>query len=149
MPSCNATYKLGIRFENWREKGHTFYHPFERRRVVDGFPLTDWWLHQGLSDRFDQDVFLMSSICDAKRSPRHLDGTLFEQGFTERHGERSTFSEQSTQFPYAYHFDASLLADFLTGYATGHGARHVEDEVADVARDARGGSTIWSRASMA
>ncbi|MDN3357901.1 tryptophan halogenase family protein [Actinomadura sp. DC4] len=136
MPSCNATYKLGIRFENWREKGHTFYHPFERLRVVDGFPLTDWWLHQRPSDRFDQDVFLMSSICDAKRSPRHLDGTLFER--EPAGGERTTLSEQNTQFPYAYHFDASLLADFLARYATGRGARHVRDDVVDVARDARG-----------
>src|SRR5215213_7927884 len=44
MPKCQATYKLAIRFENWREPGHHFYHPFERTRVADGFPLTDWWL---------------------------------------------------------------------------------------------------------
>ena len=141
MPKCNATYKLGIRFENWREKGHYFYHPFERLRVVDGFPLTDWWLQQKPSDRFDQDVFLMSAICDAQRSPRYMDGKLFEQDFVEqREGspERSTLSEQDTQFPYAYQFDASLLADFLTEFSTERGARHIEDDVLDVVRDERG-----------
>ncbi|CUW31668.1 MULTISPECIES: tryptophan halogenase family protein [Streptomyces] len=140
MPRCNATYKLGIRFENWREKGHYFYHPFERLPVVDGFPLTDWWLAKQPGPRFDQDVFLMSSIVDNERSPRFLDGTLFEQEFVERAGDpaRTTLSEQSTQFPYAYQFDASLLADYLCEYATERGARHIEDDVLDVVRDERG-----------
>lgn len=38
-----ATYKLAIRFENWREPGHVFYHPFERLSSVDGFSLAQWW----------------------------------------------------------------------------------------------------------
>ncbi|MFG3497205.1 tryptophan halogenase family protein [Streptomyces sp. NPDC047928] len=145
MPKCNATYKLGIRFENWRKKGHYFYHPFERLRVVDGFPLTDWWLAnrsgENSADRFDKDVFLMAAICDNERSPRYLDGTLFEQDFVERSTnqlERTTLAEQDTQFPYAYQFDASLLADYLTEYATVRGARHIEDDVLDVVRDDRG-----------
>ncbi|MDT0464467.1 tryptophan halogenase family protein [Streptomyces gibsoniae] len=141
MPECNATYKLGIRFENWRHQGHYFYHPFERLRVVDGFPLTDWWLQQRPGERFDQDLFLMSAICDAERSPRYLDGTLFEQDFVEGADpmrERSTLSEQNTQFPYAYQFDAALLAGFLTKYSIERGARRIEDDVVQVALDERG-----------
>ncbi|MET8635622.1 tryptophan halogenase family protein [Streptomyces sp. NPDC004680] len=141
MPACNATYKLGIRFENWRHQGHAFYHPFERLRIVDGFPLTDWWLKQQPGERFDHDVFLMATLCDAQRSPRHMNGTLFEQDFVEAPAgvtERSTLSEQKTQFPYAYHFDAALLARFLTKYATDRGARQIEDDVVDVALDERG-----------
>jgi tryptophan 6-halogenase len=133
MPECSATYKLAIRFENWREQGKHFYHPFERTRVVDGFPLTDWWLKEKLTDRFDKDCFLIASICDAKASPRYLDGTLFEKDFAEGPKNfRSTLSEQSTQFPYAYHFDATLLAKFLTKYATDRGAEHITDDVVDV-----------------
>lgn len=141
MPRCNATYKLGIRFENWRHPGHYFYHPFERLRVVDGFPMTDWWLRLRPSERFDRDSFLMAAICDAERSPRYLDGTLFEQDFVEaRKGEtaRTTLSEQDTQFPYAYHFDAALLAGFLSEYAKERGAVQILDDVLDVGRDERG-----------
>jgi tryptophan halogenase len=141
MPECNASYKLGIRFENWQAPGHHFYHPFERLRVVDGFPLTDWWLRLRPGDRFDQDCFLIASLCDAKRSPRYLDGTLFEQEYVERSGQgvyRTTLSEQQTQFPYAYHFDAALLAKYLGGYATRRGVQHVLDDVVDVALDERG-----------
>ena len=138
MPACNATYKLGIRYENWREEGHSFYHPFERQRVVDGFPLTDWWLRDPPSDRFDQDCFLVGSLCDNLKSTRHLDGTLFEGGLGERPTYRTTLSEQSTQFPYAYHFDATLVAGFLRDYAVTRGVTHVLDDVVDVALDERG-----------
>jgi flavin-dependent dehydrogenase len=141
MPECNATYKLGIRFENWREKGHHFYHPFERVRVVDGFPLTDWWLRMRPSDRFDRDCFLIASLSDGFRSPRHLDGSIFEEDIGRPAGSspyRTTLSEQGTQFPYAYHFDASLLAEYLARLSTKRGVRRIVDDVVDVALDERG-----------
>jgi tryptophan halogenase len=141
MPECDATYKLAIRFENWRRPGHHFYHPFERTRVVDGFPLTDWWLHLKPSDRFDRDCYLIASLCDAYRSPRYLDGTLFEQEFHESRDEpsfRTTLTEQNTQFPYAYHFDATLLAAYLCRYATERGVRRILDDVEHISRDHRG-----------
>jgi tryptophan 6-halogenase len=138
MPACNATYKLAIRFENWREQGHHFYHPFERHRVVDGFTLTDWWLCNPPSNRFDKDCFLIGTLCDNEKSPRYLDGSLFEKSLDEKGLYRTTLAEQNTQFPYAYHFDASLLADFLRDYAVRHGVKHVVDDVVDVAVDKRG-----------
>ncbi|MEV0230700.1 tryptophan halogenase family protein [Nonomuraea sp. NPDC050786] len=141
MPRCNATYKLGIRFENWREPGHYFYHPFERLRIVDGFPLTDWWVQKRPGDRFDRDAFLMAAICDAERSPRYMDGRLFEQDYVEGaepESTRTTLSEQATQFPYAYHFDAALLAGFLAEHAKERGAVQILDDVLDVGRDQRG-----------
>ncbi len=141
MPACQATYKLGIRFENWRQQGEHFYHPFERLRVVDGFPLTDWWLQQKPSASFDRDCFLIAALCEAKRSPRYLDGQLFEQQFKEtgaHAAHRTTLSEQDTQFPYAYHFDAALLAKYLSGFGRDRGVQHVLDDVLDVALDERG-----------
>jgi tryptophan 6-halogenase len=77
MPECAATYKLAIRFENWNEIGQHFYHPFERLPRVDGFSLADWWQIRDNKGRFDEDSFIISALCDAKRSPRYLDGTLF------------------------------------------------------------------------
>jgi tryptophan 6-halogenase len=52
MPQCAASYKLGIRFQDWREPGHHFYHPFERLAVADGFTIADWWLHSRPARRF-------------------------------------------------------------------------------------------------
>lgn len=139
MPACNATYKLAVRFQNWREPGHHFYHPFEQLRSVKGFPLTDWWLRYPTTDRFDADCFVMASLCDAGRSPRYLDGRLIEQEFVESDGNPSTIAEyQGAQFPYAYHFEAHLLAKYLTRYAIQRGVRHVVDNVVDVGLDERG-----------
>lgn len=138
MPSCCATYKLGIRFQDWRKPGHHFYHPFERQRVVDGFSLTDWWLSNPRSDSFDRDCFLMGTLCDNEKSPRRLDGSLFIGNGAEGGAYRTTLSEQEAQFPYAYHFDASLLANFLRDFAVRRGVRHVVDDVVDVRQDDRG-----------
>ncbi|WP_081761942.1 tryptophan halogenase family protein [Saccharomonospora piscinae] len=143
MPECNATYKLAVRFENWREPGHHFYHPFEQMSSVDGFPLSDWWLRNPTTSRFDKDSFVMTSLCDAGVSPRYLDGSLIDQDFVEQERDddsaRSTIAEyQGAQFPYAYHFEAHLLAKYLTGYATRRGTRHIVDNVVDVALDERG-----------
>jgi tryptophan 6-halogenase len=126
MPQCSATYKLAIRFEDWREPGHVFYHPFERARIVEGFPVTDWWLHRSPSERFDLDCFVIPALCDAKSSPRTLDSEIF------------AMDEEQTQFPYAYHFDTVLLAKFLTGYGTERGVNHILDQVTHVALDERG-----------
>ncbi|HEX5741081.1 MAG TPA: tryptophan halogenase family protein [Pilimelia sp.] len=142
MPACNATYKLAVRFQDWRRPGHHFYHPFEQVRSVDGFPLTDWWLQNGPTNRFDRDCFVMAAVCDAERSPRRLDGSMLESGFRDDADEPRglTMSEHQgkTQFPYAYHFEAALLAKFLTGYGTDRGVRHVLDLVRDVRLDERG-----------
>ncbi|AYG80724.1 Flavin-dependent tryptophan halogenase RebH [Streptomyces hundungensis] len=142
MPACNATYKLAVRFENWRERGHYFYHPFEQMRSVNGFPLTDWWLQQGPTDRFDKDCFVMASVIDAGLSPRRLDGALidqpFDEGADEMHGLTMSEHQGKTQFPYAYQFEAALLAKYLTTYAVERGVRHIVDDVKQVNLDERG-----------
>jgi len=139
MPECSATYKLGIRFENWRAPGHHFHHPFERLPQVEGFSLAEWWLRDRPSDRFDYDCFIMSTLVDAMRSPRHSGGSLFENDEAFRaDGARTTLTEQHTQFPYAYHFDASLLAGFLARRGTAQGVQQIVDDVLDVRLDDRG-----------
>lgn len=138
MPHCSASYKLAIRFENWRAPGHHFYHPFERLRQVDGFHLADWWLRQGdRTKTFDRECFLTPWLCEAKRSPRMLDGGLFASELDGPLG-RSTLAEQRAQFPYAYHFDADLLAVFLADHSRKLGVRHIRSDVVAVDQDERG-----------
>lgn len=142
MPACNATYKLAVRFENWRRPGHHFYHPFENVRRADGIPLTDWWLDRPRTERFDRDCFVSAALCDHERSPRYQDGTLFEQDFVEIEEDdigRTTMTDhQGEQFPYAYHFEAALLAKHLCDYAVRRGVRRLVDDITDVRVDERG-----------
>jgi tryptophan halogenase len=139
MPRCSGSYKLGIRFENWREPGHHFYHPFERLGVAEGFTLADWWLQLDgeNTEDYDRSCFMTPWLCEAQRSPRMLDGSLFASSVDGSLG-RTTLEDQRAQFPYAYHFDAALLAGYLAEFGAKRGIHHVVDDVVDVARDDRG-----------
>lgn len=138
MPSCNATYKLAIKFVNWTEAGGYFYHPFQRYEMVDGYNIAEWWLKLKRGEEsFDRACFSIPAICDAKRSPRYLDGRVFDDKVQEyfSDGERvpnAHLAEHQVQYPYAYQFDAGLLADFLEKYATVRGVAKIEDEVVHI-----------------
>jgi tryptophan halogenase len=139
MPACNAAYKLAIKFVNWNADRRPFYHPFQRYELVRGFPLGDWWLK--LQDRdlgaFDQACFVIPALCELKKSPRYLDGTVFDQKVQDhfRPGRgfgKNVLAELKIQYPYAYHFDASRLAVFLCDFAVKLGVSRIIDDVTHV-----------------
>jgi tryptophan 6-halogenase len=139
MPRCNATYKLAIRFQNWTSQGGHFYHPFQRYEMVDGYNLGEWWLKLKRGEEaFDYSCFTTPAICDAKRSPRYLDGRVYDekvQGIFTSEGaiaDNKFLADHQVQYPYAYHFDANLLARYLEGYGTARGVKQIHDEVQDV-----------------
>lgn len=138
MPQCSASFKLGIKFDNWGGDNKYFYHPFERMRSSDGFNLAEWFLRLDDGTRcFDREVFITPHLCEAQRSPRSCDGSLYASALDHWLG-RSTLDEQRDQFPYAYHFDAAQLARYLTKVGVDRGVRHVVDDVLHVAQDERG-----------
>ncbi|GLV75853.1 tryptophan halogenase family protein [Streptomyces hygroscopicus] len=137
MRECNASFKMGIRFINWRTDGRgrpeprplpgggddSFYHTFGLLPDHDQVPLSHYWyndFHHGRTDEpFDYACFPEPAVMDAKKSPRWSDGT------------------PSTR--YAWHFDAQLVADFLCRLATERlGVRRVADEMTEVVTDERG-----------
>lgn len=144
MPSCNATYKMAIRFGGWRADGGHFYHPFQRYEVVDGFNLGDWWLRlKRHEEPFDYACFATPALCDAQRSPRFLDGRVYDDHVQDYYlgevgGHNNIILDHKVQYPYAYHFDAGLLAAFLKDYATARGVHRIVDDVAGVVRSERG-----------
>ncbi len=145
MPSCKATYKLAIKFANWRTDGAHFYHPFQRYETVDGYNMAEWWLKLKQDEAaFDYSCFTIPEICDRKLSPRYFDGRVFDDNVQDyfaggRRPKNSFLSDHKVQYPYAYQFDASLLADFLKGYAVQRGVKHVTDEVNEVGLREDGG----------
>jgi len=138
MPACSAAYKLAIKFVNWRGDGSHFYHPFQRYEVVDGYNLGEWWLKLLRHEApFDYSCFVIPALCDAQRSPRFMDGLVFDekvQGHFSAKSENgnSMLAHHRLQYPYAYHFDAALLARFLRDYATRRGVQQILDTVVDV-----------------
>ncbi len=136
MRECNASFKIAVRFINWRTAGAAmpgprplgsridhFYHPFGLLPDCDQIPLSHYWLYNRVNGRtdepFDYACFKEPPIMDAKCAPRWLDG------------------RPATR--YAWHFDAQLVADFLRRFATSRqGVVHVQDEMRDVRVDERG-----------
>jgi 2-polyprenyl-6-methoxyphenol hydroxylase-like FAD-dependent oxidoreductase len=148
MRECNASFKLGIRFINWRTPGagqaaprtdgdgaaDSFYHVFGQLENVDGVPLSHYWAQRklaGTAERpFDASCYPSAALMDAKLAPRDMDGT--------RHAS------------YAWHFDARLVADFLCRFATRkQGVIHVQDEMVAARQDDRGYVTALTTKSGA
>lgn len=137
MPECNATYKMAIRFSGWNAAGRDFYHPFQRYETIDGFSIADWWLRLHKDKPFDQMCFSIPQLCERKRSPRFLDGQVFDptvqHAFQREHiDQKNMLGDHKIQYPYAYHFDAALLARFLMKRTIAAGVQHILDDVSDV-----------------
>ncbi|MGH3787680.1 MAG: tryptophan halogenase family protein [Pseudonocardiaceae bacterium] len=130
MPACNASYKMAIKFVNWRtggegisqlrkfgERTDHFYHIFGLLPYFEQLPLSHYWVYRTWAEQtdepFDYACYHEPLILDEKRSPRWMDGS------------RAT--------NYAWHFDAHLVADFLRRFSTGTlGVRHIEDRMEHV-----------------
>lgn len=136
MGECNASFKMAVKFVNWRTPGEGtartrslgkrpdhFYHPFGLLPEHDRIPLSHYWYYRasrGATDEpYDYACFREPPVMDAKKAPRWEDG------------KRAT--------NYAWHFDAHLVADFLRRFATTkQGIIHVQDTMRDVQVDSRG-----------
>ncbi|WP_309227549.1 tryptophan halogenase family protein [Streptomyces lunaelactis] len=137
MRECNASFKMAVRFVNWRTPGageptpraladdgpDHFYHPFGLLPDHDQTPLSHYWYkrkYEGeTTEPFDYACSPEPPVMDAMKAPRSLDG------------------EAATR--YAWHFDAQLVADFLSRFATKkQGVNHVQDEMVRVEQDERG-----------
>lgn len=137
MRECNASFKMAVRFVNWRTEGvgqgtarelpgggpDHFYHPFGLLPTYDQIPLSHYWFkrrYEGVTDEpFDYACFREPPVMDARKSPRWMDGRKAAN--------------------YAWHFDAQLVADFLRRFAVEQqGVEHVEDEMEHAELDERG-----------
>lgn len=119
MPQCNATFKCGIRFPDWstRPGFQTYYHPF--------FSQSD----DGPIRAFHNNVSLRSRNLDVHAHP----DTFFVSQYLASH-RLAPLPDERTRYvcDYAYHFDASLIGDFLKRWATARGVRHLVGTVNQV-----------------
>jgi flavin-dependent dehydrogenase len=129
MRRCNASFKTGIKFVNWRkpraeDPNDYFYHLFGLIPTCDNIPLSQFWAHKRLTDSSYQEpmanaCYKEPALLDAKLSPRYLDG--------------------SRAMYYAWHFDAHLVADYLREKAVGWGVEHIVDQLESVTLNEDGG----------
>jgi tryptophan halogenase len=121
MRATQATFKLGIGFENWKAVGHRYFHSF-------GSTGTDHWsagfqhfwlngLERGHHEPYDDYCLELSAAYAGKFA--HL---------------------PEDRMNYAYQLDSSLYAKFLRALAEGDGAVRVEGKIADVELDETSGA---------
>jgi tryptophan halogenase len=116
MAATQATFKLGISFENWRKADHRYIHSF-------GTTGTDHWTagfqHFWLKGRERKLARDYGDYCLELRAS-------LENRFA--HLPRGGMN-------YAFHMDASLYAKFLRRFSEGYGTRRVEGKIVEVLAD--------------
>lgn len=116
MAATQATVKLGIQFDNWRQVGHRYFHSF-------GTTGKDHWManfvhfwrrgrEEGVAEDYDQ--YCVELLAALENRFAHL----------PRNGVN-----------YAYHLDATLYARYLRRFSEGFGARRIEGRIVDVLTD--------------
>ncbi len=127
MQRTQASFKLGIRFENWLRQGDSYFHGF-------GVIGQDWewlrmhhyWLHahqQGQAGDFaDYSINTAAALKDkfVRAQANMGDSPL-------------------SHIAHAFHMDAALFARFLSGYAQDRGVRRREGRIVDVSLRAEDG----------
>lgn len=113
MAATNATFKLGISFENWRNVGENYIHSF-------GFLGQDCWAAQ----------FHHFWLKGEQRGIVHDIGDYCLEHLAARERRFAVYANQDRN--HAYHFDAALYAKFLREFAERHGVTRIEGKIAEV-----------------
>ncbi len=111
LRECHATFKQGIRFDNWERADSHYFHPFDLPyRNREELDLVPYWLLQDSRTRppFAQALTFQKYLADLKRAPKRR----FEGGF-------------EGPLNYAYHFDAVRFAALLAKHGQSLGVRHL------------------------
>lgn len=113
MRATNATFKLGIQFENWRQIGDKYFHSFGvtgKQTIITDF--IHFWLRGrelGIASEF-------GDYCLEYKAALQNRFSLNEH----------------TKINYAFHLDAGRYASFLRGRSEARGVKRVEGKIASV-----------------
>lgn len=126
VKTCNASFKLGVLFENWNVdrdgRPIDFVNPFARVPAIDGIETGYFMLRHGAGDLdFVQTYSLAVDLARACKGPRPLGA-----------------SDYDPEVGFAYHLDAGKFANMLRDICKARGVRHIEDNVQGVDQDERG-----------
>ncbi|MEK9210851.1 tryptophan halogenase family protein [Sphingomonas sp. 2378] len=116
LAATGGTFKLGIEFVDWGDRGERYFHPFGRfGQDLQGVHFHQLWLRER-SRRAIPGIADWSMSAVAARA-----GRFGRAKADARSPIRELF--------YAFHFDASLYARYLRGYAERGGVTRIEGRI--------------------
>ncbi|ESQ92794.1 tryptophan halogenase [Asticcacaulis sp. AC460] len=119
IQATQGTFKLGIEFVNWRDKGHSYIHGFGKI----GSDLM--WLH---THQFWLKMHEKGEVKDFDHYALNTLACRMNRFRPRQPNEPPPMAD----FDYAYHFDASLYARFLRKQAEGRGVKRIEGRITRV-----------------
>lgn len=135
MPVCNGSYKYGIRFNDWYEKGHYYWHPFESLAYVhSNLHVGQYWYHHLLATGGDRNSFYSDCFLGVGENERnHILKTPGGPDYADIYNVSIGGTTATFRVPYAYHFDAGLFGEYLkTKIAKPNGVEQIIDTVTEV-----------------
>jgi tryptophan halogenase len=125
IQATQASFKLGIRFEDWKQKGEHYYHPFGTiGGPIGAHEFYQCWLRAKANGH-------PSGLHDFSPAAVMADQWKFMLPFLAK-------GTLLTGANYALHLDARLVAKFLRDYAETRGVKRTEGMVTDVVTHADG-----------
>ena len=123
---CNASFKLGVLFDNWNVdrngKRIAYINSFNEGPVIAGVDAAHYFLRYGAGGRdFSEVVTPALDLARALKGPRPLNAKPYDPGLG-----------------FAYHLDAGLFAEMLRDICVGRGVEHIRDDVVDIEQDEDG-----------
>lgn len=126
LRQTGGTYKLAIRFDNWIQTNHRYWHPFGICGIrIDGIDIAHFW---------------QRGVCEGWLSPEMIYGEFSLQRELCEHQRIAVDSNSKPSIAnYAFHLDAARLAKYLSQLAQNEGAKKIVADVTHVEL-AEGGS---------
>ena len=120
MKATNATFKLGIEFENWAHEGDRYFHAFG---TIGKSPWMAPFYHLWLEAR-----------------AQGFGGSLDDYSLELKAARAGKFQvHKNLPISYAYHFDAVLYGKYLRKLSEATGVKRIEGDITGVNQDAETG----------
>ncbi|WP_166167907.1 tryptophan halogenase family protein [Pseudomaricurvus alcaniphilus] len=114
-----ATFKLGIKFVDWLDKGHHYWHPFGSiGNKIDGVAFYQHWLKSRFHGGQNEYTDFSPSIAMAKLNH-----------FVIPDPNQKTALSGST---YAFQLDAGLMANYFAEYSRARNVTHIRSHIGGV-----------------
>ncbi|WP_440874255.1 tryptophan halogenase family protein [Thalassotalea sp. PLHSN55] len=119
LKATQATFKLGISFDNWRNQGHSYFHPFGSYGTnMEALPFHHFWLKMAQQGKVSElEHYSLAAVAAKHNKFMH---------------PQNQANSPLAGINYAYHFDATLYAKFLADYAIKRGVEKINGKVVDV-----------------